>query len=293
MRRVFSAALCFAALFVFAGSRAPAATEFCPATLVIQAVNHAEDDTSPAALYGFELTALGPRRVDAKIAFDTGDGWYTLSLSGVDLHEKDRHYTGDSSRWIYPDWVSGRRYVVFPHPVKFVKAWIIQAQAFGDGDFGWEKRGQVQCTAPPGDPNKHNRTGRKAVILDPKDSDALNASPPAGSPITVAVSSPALEMTACKEVFRDASAASVAPFNFSNMQQKELWSAEGIYGQAAIKVAIAADGKLLDAWVYEPSGSKDFDNALLSAARQSTYRNGRAYCQDVPGTYLFRGTYVP
>ncbi|MHB8357794.1 MAG: hypothetical protein ACYDDQ_14035, partial [Vulcanimicrobiaceae bacterium] len=105
--------------------------EFCPAMLNRDPVG-APDPKDPlpaAALYGFDLYALGPRSVEsATLAFDTTAGWYTVKVPAVAITAKLRHYTSAVVRFVRRGWVSPTMYVRFPAPLKISHAWVFDAQ---------------------------------------------------------------------------------------------------------------------------------------------------------------------
>lgn len=158
MKRVLFAALICAASFCLSSHRALAVTEFCPARVDIAAVqpaNAASDPSpspsaspEPAALYGMELSAAGPRSVLATVVFDTDAGWFTADIPNETLIEKDRHYSGPASTFIKHDWISPIVYVRFPKPVLILHEWVTSALSQGDS-FGWQTQGIVTCL-PPG-----------------------------------------------------------------------------------------------------------------------------------------------
>lgn len=288
MKRVFMAALCCAALFAFSHARAQAMIEFCPATLHVQPVREATTpaNRSAAALYGFNLSAMGPRSVNVTLAFDTSAGWFEVDVPQVVLAEKDRHYTSISAMFVRRDFVSPIMYVRFPTTVALKRSWVRTATAQDDGPFGWEKQGQVTCDPPIGARASQNGAGEETTTLDPKDGDKLGELPSAGSQIMTAKETVALEPTECAIPFAAASATKPVDPSYPYA------SPRGVF-ETAIEVAIDANGAVVDAWVWGPSGDKNADDVALNAAEESKYKAGRAYCKDVPGLYLFRVTSDP
>lgn len=288
MKRVVIAAVFCAAFLAFGHGRAQAMIEFCPATLQVAPVktDAAQKDDSPSAVYGFDLSAMGPRSVKATLAFDTSAGWYTVDLQPVTLVEKPRHYTSVSAYFVRRDFVSPVMYVRFPGVVSINHSWVYSAAAQADGAFGWEKQGQVTCD-PPGTASV--TPGKFAPKLDPKDRDHLGDPPRAASLIVAAKQTPALETADCSDPFADATATKTVvpdyPMGLRSMRTGIL--------STSIAVAIDADGNVADAWVWGPSGEEPADDASLAAARATKYKPGRAYCRNVPGLYMFRVTFDP
>src|SRR5581483_4276804 len=178
MKRIYFFAI-VAALGLLSMKPAQAVSELCPARFGAQPVR--QGDVTSSSLFGFELSAEGPRTVSAMIAFDTNAGWFVASVPATTLQEKDRHYESPSATFVKRTWVSPIMYLQFPQPVHASNAWVYSAQATGD-DFGWNKMGQVLC---------HPGAGTKLVTaptdqyvkLDPKDADPLSSPPAAGATI--------------------------------------------------------------------------------------------------------------
>lgn len=276
------ALLAITCLVFLSTSRAMAVVEFCPASLRLEPVGE-----GPAkrldALYGFELVARGPRTASATITFDTDGGWFTVSVPATALAEIDRQYNGPSNGFVEQEWTSPTTYVRFPKPLQVDHAWISSALATGD-TFGWSTRGPVACLpAPNGDIEHGVRSSDHIKVYN---EEHLNAPPSPGSRILDAQQTAPRAAANCARPFSDAvTLEDVAP-NYSG-----ILASEGAGGDAGVIVAIAADGHLADAWVWAPSGQKQFDDAVLAAARKSTYKAGTAYCQPVPGMYLFWTTF--
>lgn len=295
MNRVVLRLAILVALIALSDARARALTEICPAQLEISAVPASgQATTEPATLFGFALTAMGPRSVSGKLAFDTSAGWFTADVPSVVLAEKDRHYTSILGRWNIPSWVSPVMYVQFPKPVTLNHSWLFSAAAKSDGDFGWEKSGTFVCPPPPG---PLAIFGRKAIsittsrlagasrtfempALDPRDVDALSATPqPGASKLTAKYTTP-LETATCAKPFADAvTTMLVSPAYPENLRSS------GASRQIGIGVAIDANGKLADSWIWAPSGLAAFDQAALASAQFQRYTGAVSYCRPVPALY--------
>ncbi len=270
---------------------ANAMMECCPATVFVEAVKPSTDapgNDTAAALYGFELAALGPRIVQGSIAFDTDAGWYTVSVPAVPLQGKVRHFTSISATYERRDFISSRMYAKFPQPVRIVNWWLDTARAEADGSFGWHDKGQVRCS-PSFIHDKPTPINRYAAKMDPKDADDLQTPPQAGSMILDATRSLPLYNRNCKEPFADATAQDAVTPLFP----PDLRNANAPLGSTGVQVAINADGSLADAWVWQPSGIEKYDAAALDAAKRSKYKGARAYCMPVPSRYMFFVTFSP
>ena len=285
---VASLALCIFAL----PRQAQAMIEFCPAILNRAPVG-VPDPKGPlpaVALYGVDLSALGPRSLEsATLAFDTTAGWFTVKVPAVAIAEKLRHYTSISASFVRRAWVSPIMYVRFPAALKISHAWVFDAQVKGDGPFGWEARGEVTCSPPStaGALAKQNDMG-SGPKLDPKDKDALWLAPGPASIVLDAQSAKALETTSCSDPFRPA----VVVYAAQPVYPKAL-EPQDPSGVTLVIVAINPDGSLADAWIWAPSGYEAFDEAALKSAQASKYKNARSYCTNVPGLYLFKAAFGP
>ncbi|HET9392356.1 MAG TPA: energy transducer TonB [Candidatus Rubrimentiphilum sp.] len=295
MKRVVAGFALVFGLVAFASERAQALTEICPAQLEVAAVSSTDQTTrGPAALFGFALTAMGPRTVSGKLAFDTTAGWFTVDVPPVALAEKDRHYNEIFGRLTIPDWVSRIMYVRFPTNVTLNHSWLYSATARSDGDFGWEKSGTFICPPPPGTQKANgvktisiatsNTAGARRTfekpLVDPKDVDTLSASPPPDALQIAAAASKALETANCAKPFQDGSVTLLVDPGYPSVLQTT--GASGIIG---VGLALNPDGTLADSWVWAPTGLAAFDQAAIAAVQRSKYVNAVAYCRPVPAIY--------
>lgn len=276
MKRMIVAVLFCAAFVAFSHGCAQAMIEFCPAALHVQAVGaQSADDATPAAVYGFNLTALAPRSVSATVAFDTSAGWFTIDVPQTALTEKDRHYTMRGVRFMRRDYVSPVMYVRFPQSVTLNHSWV-----YHSGDF--------TCPPPPAPGKGQNVHGHSGMQMDAADKDRLSDAPGAASVVLPAKSSPPLETAVCTEPFREATVTSPVVPDYPDYARTL-----GQYGTSIVQIAINADGSVAGTTVFGSSGYDLLDKAVLRAAQTSTYEPARSYCRPVPGTYLFVTTFDP
>lgn len=311
MKRVFTAALIATALLLLSHRPASAMVEFCPAhlqyervgsgaSLILQQSSRDATGTSTAqtsSLYGLELTAFGARTISsATLTFDTSAGWYSVDVPALTLAEKDRHYTGPSSKFTLQDYASPVFYVQFPKAVNVNHGWVSSAATRGDSQFDWDRQGTVQCDPIPRRTrviavttfNGHGSDDGKNSLyqLDAKDQDPL-AGPPHGESLVLAArSATPLSDASCNKSFEYAEVSHQGIASYPS-------SLRGRFGFTTVDVAIDQDGKLADAWIWGPSGQTAFDAVSLEAAQQSTYSVGRAYCKPAPGYYFFRVEFEP
>lgn len=304
MKRVIVIALICAAFFLALHRPASAMVEFCPADLSYERVTSGtqlvrrqagSNETATYApefstLYGFELSALGPRSVtQAELAFDTTGGWYTVDVPAVTLVTKERHYSNPLVSFVRRDYVSPVLYVRFPQAVTINHAWVYRAAVQNDAPFGWQTQGTVSCDPPPAPSPQQAKSAAREVSfyhLADADVDPLSAPPTPTSLVITAKASQALEQTNCSEPFRQATVKNQVTPQYPDIMTT---------GKAvtSVEVAINAGGSLADAWVWGPSGFKPFDDAGTRAASASSYIGARSYCRDVPGRYFFRVTFDP
>ena len=314
MNRVFTGALIAAALLLLSHRPASAMVEFCPAMLSYERVGNdaalirqqsskdamGKSSTQTSTLYGFELSAFGPRTLTSvTLAFDTSAGWFTVDVPGVTLVEKDRHYSAPWVSFVRRDYVSPAFYVHFPKAVDVPRAWVLTAATQGDSLFEWDKQGTVQCDPSPqraytiavdtGKPPLGLHSRPAFYKLEPHDEDNLSVPPPATALILAARSSEPLETSTCAQPFRDAMVKAQAQPAYPEIMRGEPTGER----TTSVMVGIDADGSLSDAWVWGPSGFQAFDDAALRAARTSKYTGPAAYCKPVPGFYFFRVTFDP
>jgi TonB family protein len=290
MKPVVSAAVICAAFFLSAHRPASAMAEFCPAELSYKAVGSESATPQTAQLYGFHLSALTARTIDATLAFDTSAGWFTVQVPQTRLSPKVTHYIGELT-FVERDYLSPKMYVRFPEAVLVNHAWTYSAATLNDG-AGWQQKGTVICP-PPSDlsPDQKRRTpkGRQTTMIDPKDDDRLSDPPDAASMLLAAQPSKALESAACAEPFRLASVLNqIAPNYPDSMLDRELGRTT-----VSVEIALTPEGRPRDVWLRVSSGYQAFDDAALNAAKLSTYQGARSYCQPVPGRYLFNVTFDP
>ncbi|HKU66419.1 MAG TPA: hypothetical protein VJP85_01440 [Candidatus Baltobacteraceae bacterium] len=296
MKRFVFASFAAVALFLCAHRPAGAVVEFCPASLQYERVGAQSENDSPGALYGFELSAQGPRTItSATLAFDTDEGWFSVVMPSVTLGLKDHHYANNWSSFTRHDWVTSVSYVRFPRDVAIRRAWVYQAQADKDGAFGWESLGMVSCPPPPDMSAAQQKRYRRPRVRTMHDAaytlsnpDPLSAAPTAASVILAARTSTPLERTDCRVPFQDAEVRDQARPAFPDGMDGMLDR-----GMTSVEVALGPDGTLRDAWIWGPSGVDSYDYSALRAARTSTYSAARSYCMAVPSAYFFDVNFVP
>ena len=167
-------------------------------------------------------------------------------------------------------------------------AFVSEAQTQGETTYGWDAKGRVTCAelkdvdviaAGVDLPYRWGTTRADRRWLNPP--PMYTSLPIVSDWVLRPVKSNAPGSLDCAKPFADASVAQVVTPQtpaFAPTSSAETY----------VEVAIGADGKLDDAWTWGPSNNRMFDNAALAAAKLSTYLPARAFCRNVPATYVFR-----
>ncbi len=267
--RAIVAVIFFAALSGLAATHAKAAGEFCPASLYLKPVGN---NGTRAALYGFTLNAGAPKTVSAILAFETESSWFSATVPAVAIAPVTRHFIEpDGTHRAQAAWSSPVMYVRFSQPVSLMNAFVLGAD-------GQACPPQPRWALTP-------KSRGPTTIRDPQYPDTTTLAPQSGDAIITPKPAKALYNTDCAEPFRDASVKAPVPPDYPEPLL------HGAQGTVQVLVTINPGGSLADATLFQSSGDINFDNATLRAARETTYQSAVAYCQPVPGSYLFKTTF--
>jgi len=273
----------FAASCALLAAPVRAAVEFCPARI---GATHAFD-ASRAGILAFSIDAQSARTVSGNAVIEGKNGWYTFPFKSVTLLPDEGTYKTSYTAFTRTAYRSKPLYLQLPADESVVRMWVRDAAATGDGSFGWEKRGDVQCTPPAfGVDNKQ----RNASLLAKRTNPSQDLSLPPGADDALVVPQPIdppAGFTACAQPF--------AAATVTHAVSPEFPRGSVIVAPITtfVEVAVKADGSLEDAWIYQSSGSTHADLAALAAAKASSYRAGTALCAPAPGLYTFRATFSP
>jgi len=289
VRFLLLVALCSAAVLAVRAP-APAATEFCPARAQLELAGV----TAPAgglvpssSTYSLVLSALSARTVSGTVVMRTDSGWYTLPFNDVGLTAYPQKWKDSFNTFTAPSFLSPVMYLKFPQPV-VMRAWFVSdASTSGETVFGWDAKGKVTCAG--GRDISIIAVGSGAYSANPTRGDlhwenpvpASTAAPPADAVLLTPSLTSAPGSLDCALPFADATVTKPIAPRFP-------LASRGESGETFVQVAIGADGKVQDAWVWGPSGDGLLDAAALEAAQDSKYAPARAFCQNVPGIYIFR-----
>lgn len=266
--------IAFAAAVICAAARAQAAAEFCPATIAhgVSAVN--------SRSYTLQLGAMSERSVSGRLKMETDRGWYEAPFADVALQPVSKQYSDEGATFSHSNYLSEPIVVRFPADVRVQYAYVSQASASGDTQLGWDAKGIVTCD-PTGAPAQARVLAQDARVPMPANAAFLVASitepPPPGT---------------CATPFDLVRVVHAAQARYPAVLQSENFSTLPS-GAAAAIVAVDRTGSIADVWLWETSGTPVLDQAVVDAARQSTYSPARAFCENVPGYYLFRVVFQP
>jgi hypothetical protein len=260
---------------------ARASAEFCPASIVQMTPFQAPY----AGLRSFSLLAESERTVSGTITIHTDKGWYAAPFTNVKISPDLAHYKDALIQYDRTLYHSKVLYLRLPPGEKTKEFWVSEAMSTEETTFGWDARGRVLCPDPAyGDSEVEPAPKRAPRVNDTQDFTQLP-----GSSDDVAVAVPAEE---------PAGYASCAK-PFSSARVKHAVSPEWPQGieitrnaSTFVEIAISAEGKVVDAWIYQPSGLPELDFAALKAARLSEYQGGVSLCKPAPGTYIFTATFM-
>jgi hypothetical protein len=284
-RRWLMLAAVFCAAVGLSAGPAPAASEYCPARMgPLTPI----DGEKAATLYSYTLTAESTRSVQGSAMIDTDAGWYQVPFPKTALTAWKFRFKTSSVEFMRTSFESPLLYVRFPQAVTIASAFVYDARSFGDADFGWDKRGDVQCQAPAGLEAAAARPVKASkpllTVLNPR---PRKVAPGAATPIVAAAPVRVPGSLDCAKPFVRATVTKPVP------PQWPLGLRLSAPITTLVEVAVGATGHLDDAWIDTPSGSYWADREALAAARASTYEGGTSFCKPAPGTYIFRAEFNP
>ncbi len=261
------------AALVATNGKGIAATEFCPAE--VDLVSPVGERMGNLALtYVYELRALTARSVSAAIIADTDKGWFTWSVSGVELKPIARVQGDGLDDWSFLPTASSPLGVTFPQAVTLRRAWAFAASTTGDETMGWDKRRTVSCEVSPFE-------SASVTLSTPGPVVTPSPLPSPKAPMAIALAdSPPFSIEKCKTPFKQADPTEIIWPNRSRDfpdigDQQIVW--------AVVLVALDSNGHLLDSWLLESTGYAPVDLALLRSARRADYSGAISYCRHVPG----------
>lgn len=269
MNRYLPVLLGFVLLFGLAVCRVDAAAEICPALIdsPLQRVG--------PGVYEYRLSAMSERGVTGIIRIQTPKGWYNALFQSVKLHQKPAETINDDQVHLLMlnAFVSDPQYVRLPDDTPVSYAYVSQARTSGETVFGWDKSGDMPCEPIP---QPQSTAPPQAVAA---------ATPPANAIVQArAIDSPFT--STCEKPFSPLKPIVTAPMQYPPIFEN--WYTALPTGTTIVAVAADNKGSILDAWVWESSGTPSLDAAAVSEARGSTYAPARAFCRSVSDYYLFR-----
>jgi hypothetical protein len=263
---------------------ARAEVEYCPAQIGAS-YTFGEEHPGLRSMY---IDAHSERSVSGTVVVDGEKGWYAFPFSNIKVNPDEAQYKNSAVSFTRMEYRSNPIYVQFPVGERIRHMWVNEASSTGDATFGWDAKGVVRCSAPA---ENDTPSAPKARISDvtrvnPRDDLRVAPDPQNGVIVASAIAVPA-DVSACATPFTPATVEHAVAPNWP----------EGVRIGAPIvtlvAVAIDPDSKIKDAWVYQPTGVPEADEAALKSARISRYKAGTALCAPAPGIYLFSATFQP
>lgn len=263
----------FVILSLFGISRAEAAAEFCPATLV-------SDPVMVDGNFGrFRLGAISPRTVSGVVRLQTAKGWYAAPFESVPFKALQQDYNDQGMTFSHEDFLSDDIMVKLPTRDPVLYAYVAQARATGDALMNWDRYGDVGCSPTP---------------FSPKDKRNATRPMPPLSKTPIALTAKAIDApftAACAEPFADVTVTKRGPFHYPGILGRDDPSARPT-GVTVVVVAVDRDGSVVDVWVWEPIGTPMLDQAVVDEARKAKYAPGKAFCENVPGYFVLRSVFT-
>lgn len=267
--------------FALSVAKASAESENCPASLVSLAPK-----TNAGATFSYYLLALSPRTVDTTVVAETNAGWFTWTLKGVPLQSAAfRISTATLVKGAFVFAASPLLSTTFSKPVQVDRVWVTRASASGDTVFGWDASGKIACDIPDFSDSFFPPGVEIGELVMPK-GQVPATSPPAAPAIPSVAPFPP---PTCAKPFVEASLLKAVTPNFPEALGQSI--GKPYRSEALAKVALDENGNVTDVWIVEATSIKEFDQAVVDAARKSSYSPAASYCQNVKGYYYFRAYY--
>lgn len=265
-------ALLTVGLLVLCPARSEAAAEFCPASIVGMPAKI--DATS----YRLRLGAISERAVSGFMRMQTDKGWYAAPFSGIALRPLSKEHNDAGFSFSHNQFLSDDVVVKFPNAVNVAYAYVSQAQTKGETLLDWDKEGSVTCLPTP---VSQKAPPPVSAPLPPlaKNAIALTARP---------IDAPFDEK--CANPFDDVQLKHAGELHIPSLFSHDNFT-QVPSGTAAVVVAVERDGSVVDAWLWESSGTPMLDEAAMDQARKSVFAPGRAFCRSVPGYFLLRSEF--
>ena len=258
-----------------AGARARADVfEYCPVELAgpTQVV-------APNEL-GLEFQSDGPRTVSGSLFVLGTDGWYQADFTSVPLAQADVTVSEPGVQYTRHPYRSQPVYVTVPDAFGALAAFVVQAQATGDPNYGWDARGMVACDPPPDPRPVATAMATRFASGEP----ALSPVQPASTVLHAqSIAAPSGFSLQCADPFAAVQQTSKANAEFDA-------GSLGVRGDfvAFIRVAVNEHGKVDSAWPWVSSGYPEYDKAMVLQAERSYYTAARSFCTPVRGYYTIR-----
>lgn len=220
---------------------------------------------------------MSARTVTGTVMIQTNRGWFAADFKDVALRESQQSYADDGTTFSMNDFVAPLL-VQFARPVSVLYEYISDASTSGETLLGWDKEGTVSC-APTGRPDPKRRSGLQTPDSPPL--DTRNAEE------VKARVWPMVRNTACDQPFSLARITKIALAQYPPLLMAAA-NTDLPKGASIVVVALNSDASILDAWLWESSGTQALDQAAIDAAKKTTYAPARAFCDNVPSYYFMK-----
>jgi len=292
LRAAAALAFSFIAYLAATHGTARALAEFCPARISpVHAVAN-----GGGSLYSATLGALSARNVQADGEAQTENGWYAFAIPSIAITQQEITYKSSVVTFTRYESKSPLFYVRFPSDAgKVLRWWVTDATSSGDTVMGWDAKGKVTCP-PLANFIPVITVGKPRQTASTDEWRAHRATPGAANYDRLPVASDmVLSATGGAPAQNLACAAPFAPAIVTRPNQPGWPMGYNISSEIVtlIRVAVDAHGNVADAWIWQPSGGKAFDEAALASAKNSVYAAGTAFCAPAPGDYVFRAVFRP
>ena len=230
---------------------------------------------SRPGLVAYSLDALKERSASGDVLFRTTLGWFSAPFVGATLTPATQTWKTPTLTFERNVFVSGVIYVILPKHAKVLSLWVRDASVSASSD-------RLTCAGLPQTPDAKQDLSSVTQVNAPVDRVGEVPAPDIKATVAVLTSPPGA--AACSQPDSDAVLLHRARFHST------MAASPNTTLVSEVMLAISGNGQPDAVWTYVPSGSSELDAAVIDVAQRSLYRPARAFCQFVPGYYVFKFT---